>query len=373
MPTGKATTYGLNVGVMLDIEDKIDLLNPFDVPFQGGGGADGRSVLATGTCFEKKVEWLDEVLLTPRSKSVGTSTTGDTFVTLGSGERLKFSTGDLLVINSEEVRVTGYATTAETLDVTRAVGGTSAATISSGSIIAGVGRALPEGSDPENPRFIDRTNRYNLTEIFGPEKVTVSGSEQVVKKYGLSGTTEFDHQLANRMKEMAIHVEQAIALGNRFEDTNALTRAMGGLGFYITTNVSTATDLTESAILDALQTCFEAGGNPDRIMLNPKQKRKASAFATGIQIRVDRTDNGRGQTVDFFESDFGRISLLMSRWYRPSDAHVFSREQVELCTLRPITFEMLAKTGDSVSGQIVGEKTLKVFRELHAFKFTSLQ
>ncbi len=373
MPTGKATTYGLNVGVMLDIEDKIDLLSPFDVPLQAGGGADGRSALATDTCFEKKVEWLDEILLTPRSTTVGTSTTGDAFITLGSGNRLKFSTGDLLIINSEEVRVTGYATTAETLDVTRAIGGTTAATISSGAIIAGVGRALPEGSDPENPRWIDRTNRFNLTEIFGPEKVQVSGTEQVVRKYGLSNTTEFDHQLANRMKEMAIHIEQAIALGNRFEDTNALTRGMGGLGFFITTNVSTATDLTETVILDQIETAFNAGGNPDRLLLNPRQKRKASAFATGIQIRVERTDNGRGQKVDFFDSDFGRISLLMSRWLRPQDGYLFAREQAVLTTLRPITFEMLAKTGDSVSGQIVGEKTMKFFRELHAVKFGSLQ
>src|ERR1019366_10758636 len=67
------TTYDLTTGVKLDIEDAIWLISPFDVPLQGAMGADGRVSLAQASCFEKKVEWLDETLLTPRTTQSATT------------------------------------------------------------------------------------------------------------------------------------------------------------------------------------------------------------------------------------------------------------------------------------------------------------
>ena len=64
---GTFQTYDLATGVKLDVEDVIWLISPFDVPLQGGMGADGRTALSVDTAFEKKVEWLDEVLLTPKT------------------------------------------------------------------------------------------------------------------------------------------------------------------------------------------------------------------------------------------------------------------------------------------------------------------
>src|SRR5690606_19819989 len=119
-----------------------------------------------------------------------TATTGDTVLTVASGERLRFSTGDALLIGSEQVRVTGYGNTADTLLVSRAYASTTAGTIPAGTDIVNLGANLPEGSDPEDPRATDRTGRYNLTQIFGPTSVIVSGTEQVVRKYGIQ-TSEF--------------------------------------------------------------------------------------------------------------------------------------------------------------------------------------
>ena len=67
MAIGKTTTYDLTTGLYLDIEPLIQILSPFDTPLLGLYGADGRSALANGPAFEKKVEWLDETLLTPRT------------------------------------------------------------------------------------------------------------------------------------------------------------------------------------------------------------------------------------------------------------------------------------------------------------------
>jgi hypothetical protein len=76
--------------------------------------------------------------------------------------------------------------------------------------------------------------------------------------------------------------------------------------------------------------------------------------------------------VDYYDSDFGRLAIVLDRWCRKADLFIFSRDQAELNTLRPLSFEMLAKTGDAVNGQVVGEKTLKFRRQAWASFMSAL-
>jgi hypothetical protein len=375
MPVGMATTYDLNVGTKVYIEDLIHGLDPADVPLLGGQGADGRSAIAkTSDLNVTKSEWLDESILTPRSTLAATITNVATSLTIPAADANKFGVGDVIAIDNELLRVTAVAADGFTLTVTRAFAGTTAAGHNSAAEVVGVGTALPEGSDPGVARTTDRTNRFNLTQIFGPHPVKVSNTENVIAKYGLR-TTEFDHQGANRLKETFVSIEQAIMYGRRSDDPTNKIRTMGGLSYYITENVdSTTTDITAgagSALLTLLETIWRQGGSPDRAVLSGFQKRKFGTISSD-DIRLDRTDRGRGVMVDYFDSDFSRITLLMNRWARRSDLFVFERDQVELQTLRPVSFEMLAKTGDSIHGMIVGEKTLKVTRAKHAGRFSAL-
>lgn len=376
MPTGKVTTYDLTVGVIVDMEDMIHLLSPTDAPIQQGTTSSGLSLITTGTCFEKKVEWLDEELLLPRSLAAATATTSEGVLTVQSGHQLRFSTGDvLLAASGERLRVTGYGSTADTLTVTRGFSSSTAATLTSGDTITNYGQALAEGSDPENARSLDRTARNNYTEIFGPTAVQVSGTENVIRKYGLSGTTEFDKQAANRIKEQFIAVDQAILYGKALEDTNNKWRTMGGFIDFISTNVdSTTTDLTETAFLDSIQDMYDAGGAGDGLIaqVGSKQKRTISAWDTSITVNVNRSDTVRGQTVDVFQSDFGDATIVLNRNVRTKDLFLYTRDQAQLCVLRPMQFEMLAKTGDSMKGQVLRECTLKFYRQAHAARFSAL-
>src|SRR3954451_15195100 len=119
---GKAQTYDLTTGVIVNIEDVIYLLSPTDVPLQGGQGADGASAISTDTCFEKKIEWLDEELLLPKSLIQTTTTKGDAWIVVTAGQQNRFSTGDVLIVSgsNERMRVTGYGSTTDSLTVTRA-------------------------------------------------------------------------------------------------------------------------------------------------------------------------------------------------------------------------------------------------------------
>jgi hypothetical protein len=360
---------------MLDMEDLINLLTPTDTPITGGIGADGRTVLPMGVATEKKVEWLHEELLTPKSLNIGALTNVATAVTVSTGQGLRFGAGDIIIIDAEYMRVTSIA--ADVLTVVRAYGGSTAVAHNDQAVVLNLGQALGEGSDPNPARWVDRTGQYNLTQIFGPTAIQVSGTENVVRKYGLGGTTEFQHQVANRTKEQWITLEQALLYGVRADDTSNKWRTMGGLAYFLTTGNgsvidSATTTFAESALLAMLQACYDNGGSPDRAIMGSKNKRLASGFTSSGQIQVMRPDDVRGTVVDYFDSDFGRISLILDRWCRTADVFVFEREQTQITTLRPLVFEMLAKTGDSIKGQIVSEKTMKVRRFPHAGRFTAL-
>ena len=372
---GKAQTYDLTTGVIVNIEDVIYLLSPTDVPLLGGQGADGASALSTDTCFEKKIEWLDEDLLLPKSLIQTATTTGDGFIIVTAGQQNRFSTGDVLIVgtSNERLRVTGYGVTADSLLVTRSFQSSTAGSVTVGLTVTILGQALAEGADPENARAADRNNRSNFTQIFGPTKVHVTGTENVVRKYGLGGTTEFDKQAANRTKEQMIQIEQAILYGKALEDSGNKWRTMGGMFDFITTNVdNSTTTITESTLLNQLQNAYDAGGSPDRVVMGSKTKRVVSGFNTSITVNVVRPDNVRGQVVDYFDSDFGTVTMILDRWCRTSDVFGFNRDQAVVVTLRPMQFEMLAKTGDALQGQVLAEKSFRFVRQAHAFKFTAL-
>lgn len=371
MPVGTITSFDLTTGVIVDIDPMIKLLSPHETPLQSGVGSDGNTVLSMNSCFEKKVEWQDDTLLTPQSTLDGAITDVVGTITVATDEQLRFDVGDVLLIGSEKLRVTAYGGGADELDVTRGVFGTTAAAHSDGALVTNLGAALPEGSDAPDPRSIDRTNRHNLTSIFGPTSVFASGTTQAIKKYGIV-TTEFDYQASQRFKEDVIKCEQSLLYGTRFEDTTNRWRQMGGFNFYITTNVDSSTNtLTDVLLLDQIQACWDQGGQVNRALAGSRQKRNISNFDSD-DIRLGRTDMGRGQYVEYFDSDFGRVDMVLHRWVRPTDLFLFARDQAIIRTLRPWQFKMLGDTGDSVKGMIVSEKTLQFEAERWAARFSAL-
>ena len=375
--TGTAKTYDLTVGVKLDIEDLLYILTPTDCPLQGTYNgttnlpptAGNNAILSTRDCFAKKVEWDEEELLTPVSaiKAANTFATADTYIVLTAGEKFRFATGDTAIVGPnaagsiEQVRITGYGSTTDTLTVTRAVGGSAADQYLAGANFVGVGSMLKEGSDPENFRFNALANNYNLTEIFGPWLIQVSRSEETIsRKGGYYGVPDqFNKQIANKVREIAVAVEQATLYGNRIDDTTNGWRAMGGLAYFITTNVDTSTtSLTLTTINTQWQNSYTNGGLIDTILVGPNQRRNISQFDAAA-IRLERSDAIRGQVVSELDSDFGTASVVLDRWVLKNYLFGLDRQWIDFANLDPITFEVLSKTGDSIRGQVVGEKSLR--------------
>jgi len=358
------------------MDEAIYMLSPRDTPMLTGLGSDGLALIGSRSVTERQFDWMDDTILVPRSTLNGAVTTGDVAITVATGDRTKFSTGDLLIVQKagatpEQIRVTGYSSGTDVLNVSRAWAGT-ATNYASGAIVVGIGTALQEGSDPEAARTVDRVQNTNVTQIFGPTKVDMSRTEQQVAKYGVA--SEWAHQLMGRMAENAISREQAFLYGARVDSTSAKIRSTGGLEFFLTSNVdASATSLTITNLVTRQQSGYNAGGFADVVMANPVAFTDLNAITDTSIVRETIDDPMRGRVrVAYVDTEFGSVLTVRNRWVLPTDAFGFNREQVVRRVMQPLIFERLAKTGDSDQGQIVCEEGLEVKGEEHMFRYSNL-
>lgn len=376
--TGQVDTYGFTGGVRkLDVEEMIYLLSPHDVPFQGTYNTPNAEVPQIGPknsrlpyekVTQKKYSMLEDELLPARGSLNEALDTSETGVDVQTGEGKNFAIGHVIRIDDEFMRVSSIST--DTLTVTRAFGSSTAATHADDAVIVGVGTALAEGSDPNDGTWVDPTEVYNVTQIFGPYLVETTGSEEAVEHYGV--TSSQDYQVQKKIREMAIEFEQAIIYGRRVEDTSNKWRTMGGFFYFITTNVdSTTTSIDEDALLDQFQASYDNGGVVDLLAMGGRQKRNISAFNVA-DIQLARSDRVRGQIVTVYESDFGQADVMLNRHFRSSDLLGLDSQYASLTWLRQLAVEPLGKTGDSTREQIVCEKGLKLKLESRHFIFKAL-
>ncbi len=367
--TGQLSSYGLDGNVPISIDSMIDLLDPTDLPFQNGYMLGGAPALSRFPVDAKKMEWQDDTLL----ESLSTINEGTTYsisdVTLTVVDGNRFKEGDVLQIDSEHLYVSSVAT--HDLTVIRAYAGTTAATHADGARVLGLGQALAEGADAIQASHKDRDRSYNVTQIYGPRAIKVTGTEQVTTKYGLPTGGEWMYQVNKESLELGKMVERNIIYGQRYDDA-VDQRTMGGLMYYYTTNVSADTALTVDNVGDELEAMYNAGATPNQgwiMACNLKNKRAVSAIGT---VEIQRADNGRGQVVDYFDTDVGRVQFNVSRYYEDKDANLYTQDQVALGDLRGWQLTPLAKTGDADSLMLVCEKTMRVKRERHGAAFNGL-
>ena len=107
-----------------------------------------------------------------------------------------------------------------------------------------------------------------------------------------------------------------------------------------------------------LQSCWDAGGDPDTIMVGSFNKQAMSGF-TGSSTRTDKGEDKKlFAAIEVYEYDFGTIRTVPSRHVRSRDAFICRTDMWAWAELRPMFDEELAKTGDARKFHIVNESTL---------------
>lgn len=349
-----------------NIADAISIADPDEIPLLKLIGSNSAAQVAAVTEINNtKLEWIEDHFRPVTQVQTGatqwTNSTTATQITVVEGAI--YEVGQVIKVQGDDELMWVVETpAAETLTVTRGVGGTTPTTHSSTGTIEIVGVAMVEGADPPVGVHIVPTVPYNYTQIF-EAGVKFTGTEQEIAKYGY--TNAFNYRRTNVQKELYIQLERACFYGKRAIGTATTPRMMGGLDMFITNvNNQGAAALTQKAIEDAIQECFELVGaafQPNLIICNAWAKRKITSFYAGM-VRTERSERTGGTTINRIETEFGMLDVSMNRWCPNNKLYIVRREFLGVGPLgsRSFKYEELAKTGDRRQGHILGEYTLVV-------------
>jgi hypothetical protein len=371
------------------MDEAIYMVSPIDSPLINGIGTDGRQILASSGCDQTTFKWMDEELLLPRADvSVINATSGATpvSITVATQDAYKFQIDDLVVLGKEAaggvseqavMRITNpdHGSNPAVMTVSTWANGSDWPAQAVGDLVICVGTALVEGSDPGVARSADRTIRENYTQIFGPTPVDMTRTEQQITRYGVND--EFAKQLYGRTVENVITREQAYLYGVARDDTVTKRRSTGGLNYWITSNVDSATgELTLARLQTLMQTCYNKGGVPDLLICNPATLGTTNGLnqisdSSRVRTVIDDPRRGRVPVSSVFH-EFGETQIVRNRWVHGETAFVVQKEGIQRRVMQPLVMETLAKTGDSDKVMILCEEGLQVKGESHMAKFSTL-
>jgi len=120
--------------------------------------------------------------------------------------------------------------------------------------------------------------------------------------------------------------------------------------------------LTEVLLNNAFEACYNAGGTPNTVFAPTKQKRAISGFGQNIR-RLTSDGSSLSNSIDIYESDFGRHSVKTNRWMPQGSLAVVETGQFAAAYLRPVKAEELARTGSSRKFMIESAVTLEARAE----------
>ena len=256
-----------------------------------------------------------------------------------------------------------------------------------------------EGEDaPATDTPTNALRMSNYTQI-SDKKVSVSSTAQAVNA-AAANVQRLTQQIALKMKEMKRDME-GMLLDNVAASaaSSGSARTTAGLAAFIRTNTifetggadptlsgategfpnaaatgGTTPDVFEEVDLnDLVEDIWEQGGTATVVLCNSGNKRRISQAFTGNSTRYkDAIDKQLVNTIDFYSTDFGELTVVPSRFMRTNNPggannsyNVFciDPEYAAIAYLDPVQQKPLAQTGHSVKRLIWAEYGLQVDNE----------
>lgn len=108
----------------------------------------------------------------------------------------------------------------------------------------------------------------------------------------------------------------------------------------------TARAFSEALVKSAMQTAWNAGGQPTVCLVRGSDKQLGSAFAGNASRYEEANSNKLHAAFDVYVTDFGDVKMVPSR-FLDAAAYLIDLDHVSMRTLRPLESKPLAKTGDA--------------------------
>lgn len=377
---GATTSYELNAGVKVNMDESIYMLSPVDLPMTLGVDADGSMVVRTEPVDQIEYFWMDEEMLTRRIPIGGSVGATDATITVATPDGLRFRQNDLIRLvkagGSEIIRVSGTPTATSipcTLATHRGLFGTSATTFAVGDMMIGLGNLTAEGSGFPGMISRDRDLRSNYTQIYKDE-LKMSRTQRQISRYGVPD--EWAKQLYNRTRENWISLEQNLLYGARSNNTTTKERTSGGLAHFLTgsnLNSSANAVFDVAQIQAAQQVCYNLGDVPMVLVINPNTLSDLNATGDSTRVRQEYVDGRRGRArVTVVDTEFGTTTIIRNRWVFSKNAFLIKPDGVIRRIFDPWQAVMLAKTTDSDDMGLVMEEGLQVKGYQHMYMWNNL-
>jgi len=241
-----------------------------------------------------------------------------------------------------------------------------------------------EGNNPTNTTVNPTTRVFNYCEI--PQySFQVSGTAQAVNTAGRANELAF--QLVKYGLQMKRDIESAISQNNGYavgatgtarvsasleswlsSNNTSMASNNGTVGFVTGTGTTAPIDCTTTATVSEanvkaiIRAAWNAGGNPDTILVGPYNKVKVSGFSGILTNNIFQQATGKQARIvaaaDAYVSDFGELAVVPSRFNRDRTVSVLDLNYWALAYLRPFQSVQLAVTGDSIQRMILAEYCL---------------
>lgn len=252
-------------------------------------------------------------------------------------------------------------------------------------------RARVEGANAPTAEERVRTNAFNVVEIhqeaieLSYTKLADAMTDALVRtNQAPQVSDEWDFQMEAALKSIARDVEWAF-INQSFNDPadNTTPRRTRGLIQAIATNVTAVAAsglLTEDHVLDTMQLAYENGGLQEgetrTIIAGPAAKRQLTKiFITDKGFSQAGERNVGGVNLQTFETDFGRVNIMLNRHVPAGTLLIVSLEDLSPVILEIpgkgfLFVEPLAKVGAAERAQLYGEIGLDYGNERKHAKIT---
>lgn len=227
--------------------------------------------------------------------------------------------------------------------------------------------------DNASAKVVTATVRLTNRTQIATKTVVVSGTQQSMNPAGRKD--ELAYQLALASAEIKRDMEFGLTQNDVLATSPRKSRGLrgwvvdnvnnnGGTLASYTANTGytagTQRAFTEAQVKDVLQKIYTNGGEPDVIMMPPTAKQTFSGF-TGNATRMDKSEDAKlYASVEFYESDFGTLQAVPSRFMAVRDVFLLQADKMAVAYLRPFQTIELAKTGDAEQREIIVEYCLEV-------------
>lgn len=361
--TGRAT-YSNFVVIREDVSDLVSIVTPHETPFLDYIGD------ADFPAMQIKHEWLEDELApnTVVASSAAASAVTDSQVGIAAGKAPYLQVGMVLRQPQTNEYFTISVIAGNTLTLTRGFGGTVATSFAAGAQLMVIADAALEGDDVTQDSSTNRARINNMVQLFKKD-IIVSGTQEAVSLHG-GIEDEYEYQKMKKLTEAVRDLEKAtimgIASGNTIGSASA-RRTMAGVRSLITTNVrSIGPNLTESWLGTAIQDAWQQGGTDiDLILAGVGYKRIIDGFNATRKL-IPNDDRRFINAVSQYESTFGLLAIMLSRWLPDNEALIVASGRVKVVPLQKRSFmaKNVLSQGDSKKGMVLGEYTVELRNEV---------